>query len=128
VRLALRVRAAAVPAPAALQLLVAYYHDLDLFINEPAPTTTAFVLRISAATRAVVEEESFAGDALLYIEVPFAALSTFAGGMGADTRGWAHAPDRTTDGWCALPDGQLLALDPTAFPLAEALNHQPSYD
>jgi hypothetical protein len=101
-----------------------HYHNLDLYIVEPAPTTTAFVRRIRAHTPgAIVEEEAFVGDTLLHIKLPFTSLRAFAGGMGADTTEWACTPDQTkTDGQCELPKGQRLTLDPADFPPARALN------
>jgi hypothetical protein len=100
-----------------------YYHDLDFYIDEPAPTTTAFMRRMRALTGTFVEEEAFVGDALVRIKLPFASLLAFADGMGADTREWTCTPDKTmTDGQCELPEEQRLTLDPARFPPAMALN------
>jgi hypothetical protein len=100
-----------------------HYHDLDLFLHEPMPTTTAFVQRIRAATGAFVEVEAFANGAVVSIMIPFRSLEAFAGGMGGDTSTWARAPpNKTEDGQCAL--SVRLALNPADFPAAAELNYQ----
>jgi hypothetical protein len=100
------------------------YHDLDLVLDEPYPAITALVRRIRDATNAYVEEEGFANGAVIHMKIPFRSLEAFAGHLGTDTSTWAHAPrDKTEDGKCALPD--RLQLNPTKFPAAAELNHQP---